>query len=141
MGAGSVADEPQLVIGLDPVKALALDAALEGVWSLVLAGRTANPPCAALGFQRLTARAPQSRVSPVMSQAETAKTAQLDEAELERMLGWWEAANYLTVAQIYLQDNPLLREPLRARAHQAAAARPLGHVAGPQPDLRPASTA
>ena len=29
------------------------------------------------------------------------------------MLGWWEAANYLTVAQIYLQDNPLLREPLR----------------------------
>ena len=26
---------------------------------------------------------------------------------------WWEAANYLTVAQIYLQDNPLLREPLR----------------------------
>ena len=27
--------------------------------------------------------------------------------------GWWAAANYLTVAQIYLQDNPLLREPLR----------------------------
>ena len=24
-----------------------------------------------------------------------------------------EAANYLTVGQIYLQDNPLLREPLR----------------------------
>ena len=59
MGAGSVADEPQLVIGLDPVKALALDAAFEGVWSLVLAGRTANPPYAALGSQRLTASAPQ----------------------------------------------------------------------------------
>ena len=27
---------------------------------------------------------------------------------------WWRAANYLTVGQIYLQDNPLLREPLRA---------------------------
>ena len=26
---------------------------------------------------------------------------------------WWQAANYLTVAQIYLRDNPLLREPLR----------------------------
>ncbi len=26
---------------------------------------------------------------------------------------WWEAANYLTVAQIYLRDNPLLRQPLR----------------------------
>jgi xylulose-5-phosphate/fructose-6-phosphate phosphoketolase len=33
--------------------------------------------------------------------------------ELELMLRWWNAANYLTVAQIYLQDNPLLREPLR----------------------------
>src|SRR5258708_29985246 len=26
---------------------------------------------------------------------------------------YWCAANYLTVAQIYLLDNPLLREPLR----------------------------
>ncbi len=29
-------------------------------------------------------------------------------------LRWWSAANYLTVAQIYLQRNPLLREPLTA---------------------------
>nr|WP_236841980.1 phosphoketolase family protein [Bosea sp. PAMC 26642] len=29
------------------------------------------------------------------------------------MDGWWRAANYLSVAQIYLLDNPLLREPLR----------------------------
>ena len=27
---------------------------------------------------------------------------------------YWRAANYLTVGQIYLHDNPLLREPLRA---------------------------
>jgi xylulose-5-phosphate/fructose-6-phosphate phosphoketolase len=27
-------------------------------------------------------------------------------------LSWWAAANYLTVAQIYLKSNPLLREPL-----------------------------
>src|SRR4051794_10456616 len=26
---------------------------------------------------------------------------------------WWRAANYLSVGQIYLLDNPLLREPLR----------------------------
>jgi len=26
---------------------------------------------------------------------------------------WWRAANYLSVGQIYLQDNPLLKEPLR----------------------------
>ena len=25
---------------------------------------------------------------------------------------WWRAANYLSVGQIYLLDNPLLREPL-----------------------------
>src|ERR1700730_16133256 len=27
-------------------------------------------------------------------------------------LGWWAAANYLTVAQIYLKSNPLVRRPL-----------------------------
>ncbi|MGD9736017.1 MAG: phosphoketolase [Solirubrobacterales bacterium] len=37
----------------------------------------------------------------------------LDEVGLDRLLSYWDAANYLTVAQIYLQDNPLLREPLR----------------------------
>ena len=33
--------------------------------------------------------------------------------ELERMHAYWRAANYLSVGQIYLLDNPLLREPLR----------------------------
>jgi xylulose-5-phosphate/fructose-6-phosphate phosphoketolase len=33
--------------------------------------------------------------------------------ELDRLQRYWRAANYLTVGQIYLQDNPLLREPLR----------------------------
>ncbi|MBK5218381.1 MAG: phosphoketolase family protein [Thermoleophilia bacterium] len=37
----------------------------------------------------------------------------MSERELDGMVAYWEAANYLTVAQIYLQDNPLLREPLR----------------------------
>jgi len=32
---------------------------------------------------------------------------------LDRMDRWWRAANYLSVGQIYLLDNPLLREPLR----------------------------
>ena len=31
----------------------------------------------------------------------------------ERLNAWWRAANYLSVGQIYLLDNPLLREPLR----------------------------
>jgi xylulose-5-phosphate/fructose-6-phosphate phosphoketolase len=34
--------------------------------------------------------------------------------ELARIDAWWRAANYLSVGQIYLMDNPLLREPLRA---------------------------
>ena len=33
--------------------------------------------------------------------------------ELRLIDAWWRAANYLTVGQIYLQENPLLREPLR----------------------------
>jgi len=33
---------------------------------------------------------------------------------LDRMQRYWQAANYLTIGQIYLQENPLLREPLRA---------------------------
>jgi xylulose-5-phosphate/fructose-6-phosphate phosphoketolase len=32
--------------------------------------------------------------------------------ELERMDAYWRAANYLSVGQIYLLDNPLLRRPL-----------------------------
>ena len=35
-------------------------------------------------------------------------------AELNRIDAYWRAANYLSVGQIYLLDNPLLREPLRA---------------------------
>jgi xylulose-5-phosphate/fructose-6-phosphate phosphoketolase len=34
-------------------------------------------------------------------------------AELENIHAWWRAADYLSVGQIYLLDNPLLREPLR----------------------------
>ncbi len=32
---------------------------------------------------------------------------------LKKMQRYWNAANYLTVGQIYLLDNPLLRQPLR----------------------------
>jgi xylulose-5-phosphate/fructose-6-phosphate phosphoketolase len=36
----------------------------------------------------------------------------LTAAQVERMNLWWRAANYLSVGQIYLLANPLLREPL-----------------------------
>jgi xylulose-5-phosphate/fructose-6-phosphate phosphoketolase len=37
----------------------------------------------------------------------------IDDDEVRRLDLWWRAANYLSVGQIYLLDNPLLREPLR----------------------------
>ncbi|BDO43162.1 phosphoketolase family protein [Cellulomonas sp. NTE-D12] len=38
--------------------------------------------------------------------------AQIEASTLERIDQWWRAANYLSVGQIYLLNNPLLREPL-----------------------------
>lgn len=37
----------------------------------------------------------------------------LNPRELEKIDAYWRAANYLSVGQIYLRDNPLLREPLK----------------------------
>ena len=36
-----------------------------------------------------------------------------DEETLRGLDAWWRAANYLSACQLYLLDNPLLREPLR----------------------------
>ena len=36
----------------------------------------------------------------------------VDQARLDLMNKYWNAANYLTIGQIYLKDNPLLKEPL-----------------------------
>ena len=46
----------------------------------------------------------------------TAAANPVSSAELELMNAWWHAANYLSVGQIYLLDNPLLEHPLE-RAH------------------------
>lgn len=48
----------------------------------------------------------------------------LTPARLRSVDAYWRAANYLTAGQIYLMDNPLLREPLD-RHHIKP--RPLGH--------------
>ncbi|HEU5324628.1 MAG TPA: phosphoketolase family protein [Candidatus Limnocylindria bacterium] len=45
--------------------------------------------------------------------AEPATVAPPKTDELRRIDAYWRAANYLSVGQIYLLDNPLLREPLR----------------------------
>ncbi|MFB1007585.1 MAG: phosphoketolase, partial [Sulfurospirillum sp.] len=36
----------------------------------------------------------------------------LSRQELEHINAYWRAANYLSVGQIYLLDNPLLKKPL-----------------------------
>src|SRR5262249_46503646 len=58
--------------------------------------------------------------------AETTPTAArpLEAEELRLLDAYWRAANYLSVGQIYLMANPLLREPLR-REHVKP--RLLGH--------------
>src|SRR5579862_6348328 len=48
----------------------------------------------------------------------------MDDSELARLDEYWRAANYLSVGQIYLLDNPLLKAPL-AREHVKP--RLLGH--------------
>ncbi|HEY6116579.1 MAG TPA: phosphoketolase, partial [Candidatus Dormibacteraeota bacterium] len=44
---------------------------------------------------------------------EGSRAQPLDDEELRLLHAYWRAANYLSVGQIYLLDNPLLREPLR----------------------------
>jgi xylulose-5-phosphate/fructose-6-phosphate phosphoketolase len=41
-------------------------------------------------------------------------TSTLSSEDRARLDAWWRAANYLSVGQIYLLDNPLLRKPLEA---------------------------
>jgi xylulose-5-phosphate/fructose-6-phosphate phosphoketolase len=50
-----------------------------------------------------------------MSTTELARTSQgpLTNDELAKLDAYWRATNYLSVGQIYLYDNPLLREPLK----------------------------
>ena len=48
----------------------------------------------------------------------------LSPSELTRIHAYWRAANYLSVGQIYLLDNPLLRQPLTL---EHVKARLLGH--------------
>jgi len=49
-----------------------------------------------------------------MTEQQTAHVPQpLDDEGLRAIDAYWRAANYLSVGQIYLLDNPLLREPLQ----------------------------
>src|SRR5437016_3618726 len=51
--------------------------------------------------------------APVAQEQAAPATGPLSDEQLDRMQRYWQAANYLTIGQIYLAANPLLREPLR----------------------------
>ena len=51
-------------------------------------------------------------MSTVTTSWQTADVRPIGEDRLAQLDGWWRAANYLSVGQIYLLDNPLLRRPL-----------------------------
>ncbi|HBK7120830.1 TPA: phosphoketolase family protein, partial [Enterococcus faecium] len=42
----------------------------------------------------------------------------------DKMTAWWRAANYLSVGQLYLKDNPLLRRTLKP---EDVKKHPIGH--------------
>ncbi|OIK11326.1 phosphoketolase family protein [Bacillus sp. MUM 13] len=43
---------------------------------------------------------------------------------MDKLDAYWRAANYLSIGQLYLKDNPLLREPLKASDIKV---KPIGH--------------
>ncbi len=49
----------------------------------------------------------------INNQTDAASSGPLSAEELRKIHAYWRAANYLSVGQIYLYDNPLLTEPLR----------------------------
>ena len=69
--------------------------------------------------------------------ARMSKKDPLTKSQLELINAWWRASNYLAACQLYLLDNPLLREPLAPRAPQAHPGGPLGYGAGPKLYLHP----
>jgi xylulose-5-phosphate/fructose-6-phosphate phosphoketolase len=57
---------------------------------------------------------------PTRSRSESSSPARaadspLPAEQLKKMDAYWRAANYLSVGQIYLMDNPLLKEPLQLK--------------------------
>src|SRR3977135_2517040 len=61
----------------------------------------------------ISLEAPPFSCPEQQSTSETLMPDSLSPDLLRKMHAYWRAANYLSVGQIYLQDNPLLESPLR----------------------------
>ncbi len=79
---------------------------------------------------------PEASHKKELSLRTTKKTNTLTPELLHKMNAYWRAANYLSVGQIYLYDNPLLKAAAEIVTRQAAGSRTLGHNAGPELHLR-----
>ncbi len=53
------------------------------------------------------------KISADKTKSKEVKKNPLSKELLKKMNAYWRAANYLSVGQLYLRDNPLLREPLK----------------------------
>ena len=58
-------------------------------------------------------RKPKGTKPIAKTSARMSRKAALTSAQLEKIDAYWRASNYLTACQLYLLDNPLLKEPLQ----------------------------
>ena len=59
-------------------------------------------------------RRPKGTPKPIAkTAARMSRRASLNAKQLEQIDAWWRASNYLSACQLYLLDNPLLKEPLK----------------------------
>ena len=71
------------------------------------------------------AKTPKEQAKPpVKSSTRMSKKGPLTPEQLRRVDAYWRASNYLAAGQLYLLDNPLLREPLRPEHLKRT---PVGH--------------
>src|SRR6476619_1429067 len=97
-----------------------------------------------------TRRISEGRMNSIMSEAQSISAygparssvsgSPLEPQELQRMQAYWNATLFLSAGMIYLRDNPLLREPLKAEHVKRPPAGSLGlrsrhepHLHSPQP--------
>src|SRR5438105_4291279 len=78
------------------------------------AGRLCYEP-APVGIRGRSVMAQKARTSPRAPSPDGGMASAPAPELLRKIDAYWRAANYLSVGQIYLFDNPLLREPLQLK--------------------------
>ena len=64
-------------------------------------------------FALKTDRIIKPRIQSIAERKHYAMAAHINDEMLNKMDAYWRAANYLAAGQLYLLDNPLLKEPLK----------------------------